>query len=82
MILAIQQTVPMSVIYALIGFMMSVVIAYAIFWIWTLVDCIRNEESGSPQKVGWTLAILFVGPIAAFAYNIGRRKRRKKELGR
>jgi hypothetical protein len=80
--LAVQQGIPISVAYALIAFMMAVTIAYVIFWVWTLVDCIRNEVPGSRQKVGWIIAIVFVGPFAAFAYNIGRRKQRKRELGR
>lgn len=52
------------------------------FWTWMLVDCIKNELPGSREKIMWVVLIVFFGLIGAFAYNVGRRKQRIRELGR
>ena len=40
-----------------------------IFWLWMLIDAISNA------RVGWALAIFFLGVIAAFAYALLGRSR-------
>jgi hypothetical protein len=54
---------------------------YLGFWLWMLVDCIRNELPGSRKKLAWTVFIAVFGVFGAFCYNVGRRKKRIRELG-
>ncbi len=61
---------------------LSVFISFLAFWIWMLRDCLRNELPGSREKRTRTVFIVLFGVFGAFAYNVGRRKTRKKELGR
>jgi uncharacterized RDD family membrane protein YckC len=68
--------------YTLIGMMMLITLLYVVFWIWMLVDAIRNEPPGSNERFLWPLAILLFGPITAFIYNISRRKQRIKLYGK
>lgn len=81
-LLAVQQQISVNVAYALIAFMMAVVLAYLSLWIWMLADCIRNELPGSKEKKKWALFMLLFGPFAGIAYSAGRRKKRIRELGR
>ena len=47
-----------------------------IFWIWMLIDCLKNKGLTGTAKLLWTLLILFVHPVGAFIYLIfGRPKR-------
>ena len=47
-----------------------------IFWIWMLVDAIRNEGLGEGEKIGWVLAIVFLHFIGgALYFFLGRPKR-------
>lgn len=46
------------------------------FWIWTIVDCARNETGGS--LIAWLLLILFAGLIAAPLYFLLRRLPRRR----
>ena len=52
------------------------------FWLWMLLDCIKNELPGSRQRLAWAIFIGVFGVFGAFCYNIGRRKTRIRELGR
>lgn len=47
-----------------------------VFWIWMLVDAIRNEGLSEGEKIGWVLAIVFLHFIGgALYFFIGRPKR-------
>ena len=47
-----------------------------VFWIWMLVDAIRNPELDEGEKIGWVLAIVFLHIIGAILYYfIGHPKR-------
>ena len=47
-----------------------------VFWIWMLVDAIRNEGLGEGEKIGWVLAIVFLHFIGgALYFFLGRPKR-------
>jgi len=51
-------------------------IALCVFWIWMLVDAIRNKGLTDGEKIGWVLAIVFLHFLAALLYFfIGRPKR-------
>jgi len=57
-------------------------IAVLAFWIWTLVDCIKNEPSEGNDKIVWILVIALAGWIGSLIYVFARRPARKRELGR
>ena len=39
-----------------------------IFWIWMLIDCIRNKRLSSNQRVVWVLVIVFLYALGALIY--------------
>lgn len=51
-------------------------------WIWTIIDCAKNEKSEGNEKVVWILVIVLAGWIGALIYLFARRPARKRELGR
>ncbi|BDS08321.1 hypothetical protein NT6N_33610 [Oceaniferula spumae] len=57
-------------------------LAVLAFWIWTLVDCVKNEPSEGNDKVVWILVIVLAGWIGSLIYLLARRPARKRELGR
>jgi len=50
-------------------------ILLTIFWLWMLVDCIKNKGLTGASKLFWVLLILFIHPIGAFIYLIFGRSR-------
>lgn len=54
----------------------------ALFWVWTLYDCISKEPSEGNDKVAWLLFILFVPVLGALVYYFVRRPERVKAQGR
>ena len=53
-----------------------------IFWIWMLVDAIRNKGLSDGEKVGWVLAIVFLHFLGSLLYFfIGRPKRLPPAIG-
>ncbi|MBK1854307.1 PLDc_N domain-containing protein [Verrucomicrobiaceae bacterium 5K15] len=70
----------MMILPALLFF--AIGIAFVVFWIWTLVDCIKNEPSEGNDKIVWVLVIALAGWIGALIYLLARRPTRKRELGR
>jgi hypothetical protein len=53
-----------------------------IFWIWMLVDCVRNEPSEGNDKIVWMLIIVFLHFIGGLIYYFVRRPERRRLLGR
>ena len=46
-----------------------------VFWIWMLVDCIKNPRLTGNERVIWALVILFLHGIGALIYLlVGRNK--------
>jgi phosphotransferase system glucose/maltose/N-acetylglucosamine-specific IIC component len=39
-----------------------------IFWVWMLIDAIRNPELDSTMRIVWILVIVFTGIIGAIIY--------------
>ena len=58
----------LSSILGLIIFIALLGVVALIFWIWMLVDCIRNPELDTTTKLLWALLIFFTGIIGAFLY--------------
>ncbi|MDF1744643.1 MAG: PLDc N-terminal domain-containing protein [Gimesia sp.] len=51
-----------------------------IFWIWMLIDCLKNEPSTGNDKIIWGLVIAFTG-IGGLLYYFIRRPERIKQTG-
>jgi len=46
-----------------------------IFWIWMLIDCIRNPRLSSNERVLWVLVVFFLYGLGALIYYlVGRGK--------
>ncbi len=52
-----------------------VVLCFA-FWIWMLIDCIKNENIGGNEKVAWVIAIALTHCLGAVIYFFAGRTRR------
>ncbi|HEX3797308.1 MAG TPA: PLDc N-terminal domain-containing protein [Verrucomicrobiae bacterium] len=60
--------VPMAV-GLLFPLVLLALIAFAfVFWIWMLVDCIRNENISGTERVIWALVIFFTHCLGALIY--------------
>jgi hypothetical protein len=53
----------------------------SIFWIWMIVDCVRNEPAESNDKIVWILVILLTHFIGALIYFFARRQPRRRATG-
>jgi hypothetical protein len=49
-----------------------VVLAF-VFWIWMLVDCIKNTRLTDNERIVWVLVIVFVHAIGALIYFLAGR---------
>ena len=55
-------------------------LATVVFWIWSLVDCLRAEYQNPSDKTVWFLVILFLNLFGAILYVlIAKNKQIKKE---
>jgi hypothetical protein len=45
------------------------------FWVWMLIDCIRNKGLSDGEKIAWTLAIVFTHALGALIYLLAGRKK-------
>lgn len=54
----------------------AVILASFVFWIWMLVEAIRNEELNGWARVGWAVLIWFTHWIGALIYFFVARKGR------
>ena len=53
-----------------------------IFWVFVLVDCLRNEPSEGNEKIIWVLVILLTNFIGAVLYLALRRPKRIQKYGK
>lgn len=51
-------------------------------WIWTLIDCIKNESTEGNERIVWVVVIAVASWMGALIYLIARRPKRKAMLGR
>ena len=56
--------------------------AGGIFWVFVLVDCLRNEPSEGNDKVIWVLVILLANLVGAVLYLAVRRPKRIQQYGK
>ena len=46
-----------------------------VFWIWMLIDAIKNDSLDGTERVVWVLVILFLHALGALIYYlVGRKK--------
>ena len=57
--------------------MIPVSLAYLAFWVWMLIDCIRNKSLNDDERIIWTLVIVFTHALGALIYLLAGRKPRK-----
>ena len=69
-------------VYILLGAMMLILFLYFVFWVWMILDCLRNEPPDYRYKFLWLVVMFVFGGLAAFMYNITRRKQRIRMYGR
>jgi hypothetical protein len=60
----------------------SIVVGLMVLWIWTLIDCIKNEPTEGNERIVWVVIIAVTHWIGALIYLIVRRPQRKTILGR
>lgn len=48
-------------------------LALLAFWIWTLVDAIKNPRLDSNMRLIWVLVIVLVGPLGSLIYLLAGR---------
>ena len=47
-----------------------------IFWLWMLVDCLKNQAMQGTDKIAWVLVIVFLNWLGALIYYfVVKRKR-------
>ena len=76
-----QQQSADGVVYVASAIAILIAVLMLAFWGWMLTDCLRNEPPGSKEKIFWAILIFVTGLPGAFIYNIGRRRKRIRELG-
>ena len=45
------------------------------FWIWMLIDCVRNKALSDNERIVWTLVIVFTHALGALIYLLAGRKK-------
>ena len=60
----------------------TIVVGMFVLWIWTLIDCIKNEPDEGNERIIWVVVIAAANWIGALIYLIARRPKRKALLGR
>ena len=54
-----------------------ILLASTVFWVWMLIDCVRNETDPNNRLV-WALIIVLTNAIGALVYLFVRRPQRIK----
>lgn len=61
---------------------LAAIVGIFVLWIWTLIDCIKNESDEGNERIIWVVVIAAANWIGALIYLIVRRPKRKALLGR
>lgn len=51
------------------------------FWVWALVDCVKNEPVAEERKLHWLAVIVLVPFLGGLVYVLARRGRRIARYG-
>ncbi len=69
------------VVILMLGMMLLFIIPLAValfaFWIWMLINCIKNENLSGNEKVAWVLVIALTHLLGAIIYFFAGRTRHK-----
>lgn len=58
-----------EIILILLGlFLVPLCVLAFIFWIWMLIDCIKNERISESAKIAWVLVIVLTHFLGAIIY--------------
>jgi hypothetical protein len=60
-------------IIGLFGLVIAVLLT--VFWIWMIVDCIKNTRLSDTEKVVWVLVIIFLHFLGALIYLLAGRNK-------
>jgi hypothetical protein len=67
--------IPIAIVM-LILLAISLAIAVIVFWFWSLIDCIRNNDISSDERLIWVIVIIFLSIIGSIMYYLlGRKKK-------
>ena len=66
----------------IISVWLTIVMGAMVFWIWALIDCIKNESTEGNERIVWVVVIAVTHWIGALIYLVARRPKRKALLGR
>ena len=55
--------------------MLPLSLACLAFWVWMLIDCIRNKSLNDNERIVWTLVIVFLHALGALIYLLAGRKK-------
>ena len=61
---------------------MSIGILATIFWVWMIIDVVKNEPENGNDKVMWVLVVVLAGVIGAAVYYFVRRPERMNKFGK
>ena len=78
----LAQDVPAIFPLLCIGVVFLIQIPLLIFWVWMLVDCIKNEPSEGNDKIIWILVIVLLGVLGGAIYYFVRRPQRMRQVGK
>lgn len=56
-------------------FILAIAVLAFVFWIWMLVDAIKNPNLSSNERIVWVLVIIFVNWLGALIYFLAGRKK-------
>jgi hypothetical protein len=60
----------------LVMFLLALGILSFVFWIWMLIDCLKNERIYGNEKIAWVLVIALLHSLGALIYFFAGRNRR------
>ena len=58
-----------------------ILLASTVFWVWMLIDCVRNETDSNNRLI-WALIIVLTNALGALVYLFVRRPQRIKTARR
>ena len=58
-----------------------ILLASTVFWVWMLIDCVRNETDSNNRLI-WALIIVLTNALGALVYLFVRRPQRIKTAHR
>ena len=61
---------------------LSLVVGLIVFWVWILLDCIKNESTEGNERIIWVVVIAVCHWVGGLIYLFARRPKRKAILGR